>query len=91
MGTLCGGSRQCEGSIIHEPVEQLMTTGLGLVRPGKEPGVKLNLLDGREVLMSSRLADEAGEAVAEGAVAREEVTAPFAFQGKEMPVVGSCL
>jgi hypothetical protein len=57
--------------------------------PGKEPGVKLKSLDGGEVPKSSRLADEAGEAVAEGAVAGEEGRAPFASQGKER--AGSCL
>ena len=51
--------------------------------------MKLKSLDGGEVPKSSRLADEAGEAVAEGAVAGEEGRAPFGPQGKER--AGSCL
>ena len=51
--------------------------------------MKLKSLDGGEVPKSSRLADEVGEAVAEGAVAGEEGRSPFASQGKER--AGSCL
>lgn len=43
------------------------STKAGLIsgRPGKELGVKLKSLDGGEVPNSSKLADEAGEAVTE--------------------------
>ena len=63
--------------------------GLGSVRPGKEPGVRLKLLDREKYPSQSRLADEAGEAVAEGAVVVEEVRVPFVPQGKER--VWTCL
>ena len=39
--------------------------GLTSGRPGKEPGVKLKSLEGGEVPKSSKLADDAGEAVTE--------------------------
>ena len=63
--------------------------GLSSVRPGKEPGVRLKLLDREKYLSQSRLADKAGEVVAEGAVVVEEVRAPFVPQGKER--VQTCL
>lgn len=83
-----GGKRQTQ-QVCYRHSGSRGKAGLGSVRPGKEPGVRLKLLDREKYPSQSRLADEAGEAVAEGAVVVEEVRAPFAPQGKER--VRTCL